>query len=109
MNPDSNSNSEFAALQRQVFYLLAALIVVSCTLTFYIYWQARVSLKDINALRPEAERVIKIFNENQALMVDFEKQLIAYAQTHPDFRPILIRNGINPMPLPTAPATPAKP
>ena len=54
------------ALQRQVFTLLLALIVVSGTLTVYLYRQASVTRKDINAIRPQAEKIISVFNQNRA-------------------------------------------
>jgi hypothetical protein len=102
---NSDSNHEIATLQRQVFFMLLALIIVSGTLTAYIFWQAWIFRKDVNGFRPQAERVIELYNQKQALMVNFEKELIAYGQTHPDFRPVLIKNGI--IPNTPAPATPA--
>lgn len=92
MNTDSNP--EISALQRQVFALLLALIVVSGTLTVFLYRQASVAGKDIDAIRPQAQQVIGAFNQNQALMDGFVKQLVAYGQGHPDFRPVLMKYGI---------------
>ena len=103
---NSESNNEIAGLKRQVLTLLTALVVVSGTLTVYTYWQWRVSGKDINAVKPQADRVIEMFNQKQALMVNFENELIAYGQTHPDFRPVLIKNGIIPN-VPTSATPPA--
>jgi hypothetical protein len=101
MNPDSNS--EISALQRQVFSLLVALVVVSGTLTTYLYRQASLTGKDVDAIKPQAQQIIGVFNQNQALMENFFKQLVAYGQTHPDFRPILLKYGINPAAAPAAP------
>ena len=103
MNPDSNS--EIAALKRQVFTLLVALIVVSGTVTVYLYRQASITGKDIDAIRPQAQQIIGAFNQNQALMINFVNQLVAYGQTHPDFRPVLLKYGIN---LNAAPVAPKK-
>jgi hypothetical protein len=109
MNPDSNS--EISSLQRQVFTLLVALIVVSGTLTVYLYRQASIAGKDIDAIKPQAQQLIGVFNQNQKLMMDFVNQLVAYGQTHPDFRPVLAKYGIAPQPSSPAlaPAAPAAP
>ena len=103
MTPDTNS--ELAALKRQVFSLLTALIVVSGTVTVYLYRQASLMGKDLEAIRPQATQMITVFNKNQALMSNFVNQLVDYGKTHPDFRPILMKYGINPPPVavPTAP------
>jgi hypothetical protein len=96
-----------AALQRQVFTLLLALIVVSGTLTIYLYHQASVTRKDVSAIRPQADKIISVFNQNRAAMQAFVGQLAIYGQTHPDFQPILKKYGIVPPPVTNAPAKPA--
>jgi hypothetical protein len=108
MNPDSNS--EIAALKRQVFTLLVALIVVSGTVTVYLYRQASITGRDIDAIRPQAQQIIGAFNQNQSLMNSFVNQLVAYGQTHPDFRPVLQKYGVTPpaVAIPTTPAAAPK-
>ncbi len=102
----SNSTSEqVSVLQRQVFSLLVALIVVSGTLTVYLYRQASLARKDYEAIAPQAQQVIGTFNQNQQLLVSFVNQLVAYAQVHPDFRPVLAKYGI--APNAAGPVTPA--
>jgi hypothetical protein len=96
MNDDTNA--QISALQRQVFALLLALIVVSGTLTVYLYRQASISGKDIDAIKPQAQQIIGVYNQNQTLMVNFVNQLVAYGQTHPDFGPVLAKYGIAPVP-----------
>jgi hypothetical protein len=96
MNTDSSP--EIAALKRQVFTLLIALIVVSGTLMVYLYRQASLSKKDLDAVRPQATQIITAFNQNQALMVNFVNQLVAYGEKHPDFVPVLAKYGIAPVP-----------
>ena len=106
MNDDSNT--QISALQRQVFALLLALIVVSGTLTVFLYQQARISGKEIDAVKPQAQKIIAAYNENQALMANFVNQLVAYGQAHPDFRPVLAKYGIAPVPgVPAAAPPPA--
>jgi hypothetical protein len=113
MNADLNS--EVAALRNQVYVLLVALIVVSGTLTVYLYRQASMARKDIEAIEPQAEQIIKAFNQNQGVMVNFVNQLVAYGQTHPDFVPVLAKYGIAPVkgipagaPAGAVPAAPKK-
>jgi len=98
-----DSNPEISALKRQLFTLLLALVVVSGTLTVYLYRQASITGKDIAAIKPQAQQLIGAFNQNQSLMVNFVNQLVAYGQAHPDFRPVLMKYGIAPAPA-AAPA-----
>jgi len=99
--------SQVAALQRQIFTLLLALIVVSGTLTVYLYRQASVTRKDIESIRPQAEQIISSFNQNRAGMQAFVNQLVDYGRTHPDFQPILKKYGLGMAPATNAPAKPA--
>jgi hypothetical protein len=102
---------QIVALRHQVFTLLLALVVVSGTLTVYLYRQASLARKDIAAIKPQAAQIIKAFSENRVGMENFVKQLSAYGNTHPDFQPILRKYGIVPQPAnaPGAPAAPAAP
>lgn len=111
-NTDNNLSSEIAALRTQVFTLLVALIIVSGTVTVYLYRQASTLRKDIDQIEPQAKQIINAFNQNQKLMVNFVNSLVAYGQTHPEFRPVLLKYGITPPPAgvaaPAAPAAPKK-
>ena len=105
---------QVVALRHQVFTLLLALVVVSGTLTVYLYRQASVTGKDIVAIKPQAAQIISAFNQNRVGMENFVKQLSAYGNTHPDFQPILRKYGIVPQSTAaptalTAPAAPAVP
>ncbi len=105
-----NNSSEISVLRNQVFVLLVALIVISGTLTVYLFRQASMAGKDLEQLKPQATQVINGFNQNQQLMVNFINQLVAYGQAHPDFKPVLAKYGIAPVPgVPAgAPAAPKK-
>lgn len=96
MNDDTNS--QISSLQRQVFSLLVALIVVSGTVTVFLYRQASLAGKDLDSIKPQAMQIIGAYSQNQTLMVNFVNQLVAYGQTHPDFRPVLAKYGIAPIP-----------
>ena len=102
-----NIDAEIAALKNQVFTLLVALIVVSGTLTIYLYRQASVAGKD---LAQGAQLGAKL-NQNEAAVKDFVTKLVAYGERHPEFVSVLKKYGIAPVagvpassPAPAAPA-----
>jgi hypothetical protein len=86
--------------------MLMALIMVSGTVTIYLYRQASITRKDYEALQPQAQQVIGAFNQNQKLMMDFVNALGNFGKTHPDFMPVLAKNGIGQAPASAAPAAP---
>ena len=96
---------QIVALRHQVFTLLLALVVISGTLTVVLYRQARLTGRDIDAIKPQATLIIQTFSRDRQGMENFVKQLAAYGNTHPDFQPILKKYGIVPQPA-TAPAAP---
>jgi len=99
---------QIVALRHQVFTLLLFLVVVSGTLTVVLYRQARLTGRDIDAIKPQATQIIQAFSRDKQSMENFVKQLTAYGSTHPDFQPILRKYGIVPQSA-TAPAAPAAP
>jgi hypothetical protein len=99
--PNSNTYAELAkqidALRGQTFSLLLALIIVSGTLTVFLYRQASLTRRDIAAVKPQATQIIQIFKQNQPLIQNFVQQLVAYGKTHPDFQQsVLKKYGITP-------------
>jgi hypothetical protein len=101
---------QVVALRHQVFTLLLALIVVSGTLTVILYRQAKLTGKDIDAIKPQAKQVIEGFKREQPIMENFVKQLAVYGTTYPDFQPIVKKYGLVPQAASTsaAPAAPKK-
>ena len=101
---ESESNSpalveltdKVVALRHQVFTLLLALVVVSGTLTVFLYRQSSLLKKDITDIKPQATKIISAFNQNRTGMDNFINQLKAYGSTHPDFQPILNKYGLGP-------------
>lgn len=91
--------SQIASLRCQVTSLLLALIVVSGTLTVFLWYQSRVTEKSIDTVKPEAIRVTRIFEQNRPALDKLVRQLVVYGQSHPDFQPILKKYGI-PLTLP---------
>jgi hypothetical protein len=109
-NPPAQTQlmDQVVALRHQVFTLLLALVVVSGTLTVFLYRQASVNSKDIAAIKPQATQIIQAFAQTRTSMETFVKQITAYGSTHPDFQPILRKYGIVSN-APVAPAAPAAP
>jgi hypothetical protein len=98
---------QMVALRHQAFTLLLALVVVSGTLTVFLYRQASLTGKDIAAIKPQVSQMLEAFRHDQPGMENFVKQLTAYGVTHPDFQPILKKYGLVPPPAGT-PAVPKK-
>jgi hypothetical protein len=109
---NSDSDSEVAALRNQIYVLLVALIVVSGTLTVFLYRQTSLTRKDMEAVRPQAEQLVATFRQEQPVIAGFVNELVAYGQKHPEFVPVLAKYGIAPVKgIPAgapAGATPAK-
>lgn len=85
---------QIASLQRQVMILLLVLIVVSGTLTTYLFYQSRIMGKDLAAIEPQAVQFLNNYNQDEPRLQKFVQSLVAYGKTHPDFQPILKKYGI---------------
>ena len=94
----SDLKEQIAALQRQTFSLLLALIIVSGTVTVYLYREASLTGKDIESIKPQAEQLINTFNQNKAGMQNFINQLGEYSKTHPEIQQLMTRNGFGGVP-----------
>ncbi len=94
---------QIASLQRQVTTLLLVLVVVSSTLTAYLFYQSRILGKDLDTIKPQATQIVQNYNNNVPQMQKLVQQLVAYGQTHPDFQPILKNYGIIPATTNAAP------
>jgi hypothetical protein len=100
-----DNNDEIAALRNQVFILLVALIVVSGTLTVFLYRQVSITNKDIT----QDQRLALNLNTNEMVLREVVGRLVSYGEKHPDYLPILKKNGLAPAgPAPAAPAAPKK-
>ena len=104
MNSPSDLAEQVAALQRQVFMLLLALIVVSGTLVAYLGYESHHLGKDIKVVNAQ---VIQPYNQRLPAIRSFLSQLVAYGQAHPEFQPILKKYGIVPRPATNTVAKPA--
>jgi hypothetical protein len=90
---DSSLEWQVAALQRQVFLLLLALVVISATVVFYLFCQGHFLSKDLSDIQPQATQIIRNFNQHRQDIENFRSQLGSYATTHPAFQPVLKRYG----------------
>ena len=92
---DSNSPSDLAgqvaALQRQVFTLLLALIVVSGTVAAYLGYESYHLGKDVSAINTQ---VVLPYKQKVPAIEDFISKIAAYGKTHPDFNAILVKDGV---------------
>jgi len=79
-------SDQVTALRRQVFILLVALVIVSGTVTVFLYRQATLTRRDITAIKPQAQQVIQAFSANYPAITNFVQHLVIYGQTHPDFQ-----------------------
>ena len=98
-------NPEIAALKNQVFTLLMALIVVSGTLTIFLYRQSSLAGSDL----AQARQLNVVVTQNETALMNFINSLVAYGEKHPDFLPVLKKYGITPQPGVPAGAAPAAP
>jgi len=90
-------SEEIAALRRQVFILLLALVVVSGTLVSYLYYQSRITTKNIEGIKPQATRLIQTYTHDLPAMQAFVKQIADYGSKNPDFaQQVLKKYGIAP-------------
>ena len=96
-------SDQVTALRRQVFILLVALVIVSGTVTVFLYRQATLTRRDITAIKPQAQQVIQAFSGNYQAITNFVQHLVIYGQTHPDFdQQVLKKYNITP-PAATSP------
>lgn len=93
--PNGDLANQIAALRLQNFILLLLLIIVSGTLTVFLFRQATLTRRDIAAVKPQALQVINTFKQDSPVIQNFVQQLIAYGKKHPDFeQQVLKRYGI---------------
>ena len=80
---------QIAALRRQSTLQLLALIIISGTITVYMWYQSHITAKAIESLQPQTVQAIKVLQQNRPNVDKLVRQLIVYGQSHPDFQPIL--------------------
>jgi hypothetical protein len=94
-------------LQRQMTTLLLALVIVSGTLTVFLWRQTRYARRDLESIKTAAAPIIQDYNRNRAGLEAFVTKLAEYGRAHPDFAPIMQKYGLNA--ITTAPPATAAP
>jgi hypothetical protein len=92
---------QISALQRQVFILLLALVIVSGSLVTYLYYQSRILGENTVIFRQQAQPINEIYAQNQPIIQKFVDQIRVYGVSHPDFAQQILKKYQIP---PTAPA-----
>jgi hypothetical protein len=89
---ESNSGlaDQVAALQRQVFLLLLALIVVSGSLIVYLWFQSH----EIDEAITVTQAQVQSYDKKLPAIKNFVGELVSYGNAHPEFRPVLVKYGI---------------
>ena len=97
-SPDASELEELkeqcAALRSQMTALLLALVVVSGTLSAYLFVQAHRARNDLKEFKPQATPIIEASTRDEPIIRYFAARLADYGRTHPDFVPILKKYGI---------------
>ena len=100
--------NECADLRRQTTLLLAALVIVSLTLSAFLGLQAVRSKKELDVLRPQMAQIADANKKEEPLIQNFVSRLGEFGRTHADFAPVLNKyqirptatNGVAPLALP---------
>jgi hypothetical protein len=93
LDNNNDTNSEIAALKNQMFMLLVALVVVTGSLTVYLYRQDSI-------LGKQCTQLTAVVNQTQVSINNFIGKLVDYGQKHPEFDPVLKKYGLTPQSVP---------
>lgn len=108
VTPDSRQLAQAVeTLRRQFQTTLIILIILSGAINLYLLRQFTTLRKEIAVVEPQVKKMASDFERvTRPLMNSFLKQLTDYAQTHPDFRPLLAKYNIQSTPAGAGAATP---
>lgn len=90
-----SDSDRLAAIERQVFNMLLALVILSGTLAVYLYRQSSIVSSDLQAIKPGAMQLIDAMKREKPGMDQFILKLAEYGKTHPDFKSIVDKYGLN--------------
>ena len=90
------------SLQRLVGTVLVLLLIVSGTLSVYLYYQVRIANRELEAGRRQVGQI-------QAQQNEVVKRMLDFGRSHPDFLPVLAKYGIKPENASVAPPPLAAP
>jgi hypothetical protein len=78
-------------LQRQTTLLLVGLIVLSFTLAFFVGFQVRRTGRDLDAIQPQATKMMMASEKEEPTINAFMAKITEYGRSHPDFAPIMAK------------------
>jgi hypothetical protein len=93
---ENDTQAQLDALRHLITSTLILVIVISGTFNIYLLRQWRTVSKELEVVRPQAEKMVKDFQQNTPLMDDFVSKITDYGRTHPDFAPILAKYNLRP-------------
>ena len=101
METPENQNSvadDFAELRDQheslrhlINSVLMLVIVISGTMTVFLFRQNRFMSQELEAVRARHNNAVSAYKVVSPQIDDFERRLAEYARTHPDFAPVLAK------------------
>jgi hypothetical protein len=103
------TNAE-TSLRFQVNFLLIVVILLTATVSAFMYRQVRYMKIDLNLMRGPATEAIQKYRQEAPMLDAFVGKVAEYARTHPDFAPIAQRYQLQyytNAPKAAAPAAPA--
>ncbi len=101
LQPQSSSSVDspetsrlYATLQGRLTTLLLAMVVLSGTVTVYLYQQQRYAVQDRDVTKQAVTQLLQGFQQQQKpIMENFLGKLQEYGKTHPNFVPLLTKYG----------------
>jgi hypothetical protein len=85
---------ELSALRRSSGLMLVALVVLSLTLSAFLWLQARRSGSDLRMVRQQVQQVQEANSKEGPAIQNFVSRLVQYGQTHQEFQQVLSKYNI---------------
>jgi hypothetical protein len=117
VQPESGGLPEqILQLRKTVTSMLILLVVISCTINVFLYYQLRVGKGALREARAQLGNMTAEYNQIAPKMDEFVNRIIQYGNTHKDFGPVMVKYNlatnavqVTPKAPAAAPAAPAAP
>ncbi|SRR6266496_3780735 len=106
---DQLVREQIRTLRSLLVAALLALLLLSVGVDAFLFIQDHLVRRDLNSLSAAKDAIREFETGKKPLINSFISQLQAYAQSHPDFNPILEKYGIKTPPPSASPALAPKP
>ena len=91
--------SQYESLRHLVVSILILVVVVSGTLSIFLFREFRNAGRELDNIKPSAQEFAMNYQKGDGPSVEnFLLRIVDYGRTHPDFAPILKKYRINPGP-----------